>query len=117
MGQMAPIMRGLQGPGNPARGGQSPADTISSRAIHCPHGGGGFGGPPELPAPRSNYHFLAGHCPDHLSDGNLGPGPTGLGLPLRGSPSHDGGWRRGWEEGFRLLAAYGGSSKIQGQSP
>lgn len=27
MGQMAPITRGLQGPGNPARGGQAFADT------------------------------------------------------------------------------------------
>lgn len=27
MGQMAPIRKGLQGPGNPARGGQASADT------------------------------------------------------------------------------------------
>lgn len=33
----------------------------------------GVWGPPARPAPHGNYHSLAGHRPDHPTDGNLGP--------------------------------------------
>lgn len=95
MGQMAPITRGLQGPGNAARGGQAPADTIlsKSRAIHCPHGGGGLG------APLSALHLSVITTPWLATVqttprvGTRVPGRTELGLLLRSAPSH--GWGLG----------------------
>lgn len=76
----------------------------------------GSGAPPELPAPAV-MTTLAGLYPDHPMDGNMGSGRKGLAYYLEAAlPMTGAGGGELWDR-LRLLAAYGRSSEIQGQSP